>query len=104
EFIINHLDRYRPSTFLNIDPPYVKKGYQLYTNYFSELDHRKLAITITKHLKSIPWIVTYDNSDLIREIYSDYYMQDYSIYHNAGSYVKGTEIVVTNIERENFVW
>ncbi len=39
ELITQHLQGRIRTSFFNIDPPYVKKGRQLYTNYFKVCDH-----------------------------------------------------------------
>lgn len=90
--------------FFNIDPPYVIKGSRLYTSYFKEADHRKLEKAIAEYLQDIPWIVTYDECELIREIYGCYHMTDYGILHNAGGSVRGKELVITNLPEDKFVW
>lgn len=92
------------TSFFNIDPPYVKKGKRLYTNYFNEEDHRNLERTIREHLADTLWIVTYDDCDLIRSIYRNYYKVEYEIQHNVGSSTIGKEIVITNIPENMFVW
>ena len=91
--------------FLNIDPPYVVKGSQLYTNFFSGEDHINLQKVIIKHLNDdYPWIITYDDSPLVRELYKQFHLQEYSITHNAGGSVLGKEIVITNLPTNKFVW
>lgn len=91
--------------FLNIDPPYVIKGSQLYTNYFTERDHIKLQRVIIKHLDvKYPWIITYDNCPLVRDLYQRFHMKEYEITHNAGGTVYGKEIVFTNIPIQSFIW
>ena len=50
------------------------------------------------------WIITYDDCELIRDIYSDYYMVSYDILHNVGGSVQGKEVVITNIAENQFVW
>ncbi len=102
--ITQHLQGRIHTSFFNIDPPYVKKGSKLYTNYFREQDHRDLERTITRCLGETQWIVTYDDCDLIRDIYKDYHMIEYSILHNAGGSVQGREIVITNMPKDLFVW
>lgn len=87
-----------------IDPPYVKKGHRLYANYFKENDHKNLQKTITENLSGTQWIVTYDDCDLIREIYKQYNIKEYSIQHNAGRTIIGKEIVITNISEDLFSW
>lgn len=103
DLIINRLV-FNNTAFFNIDPPYVAKGSRLYTNYFKESDHRNLEKVITEHLKGIPWIITYDDCELIRDIYKQYLMAGYDIQHNARVSVQGKELVITNIQEDSFVW
>lgn len=56
--------------FINLDPPYVKKGRQLYKNAFSEDDHRELSKLISACKRK--WIVTYDICPLVADLYSEY--------------------------------
>lgn len=65
----NQLRRFY-KTFINLDPPYVKKGAQLYKNAFTEKDHRELCELIKQCKRK--WIVTYDVCPLIAELYSAY--------------------------------
>ncbi|AGA58891.1 site-specific DNA methylase [Thermobacillus composti KWC4] len=104
ELITKHLKKIKNNAFFNIDPPYVAKGYRLYTNFFKEDDHRNFERIISKHLKDNPWIVTYDDCELIRNVYAQYHMEEYRIQHNAGGSALGKELVITNIPKESFVW
>lgn len=104
ELIAHHLQGRIQECFFNIDPPYVKKGHRLYTNFFKEENHRAFEKTIAAHLGNTHWIVTYDDCELIRDIYKNYYMVGYDILHNAGGSVKGKEVVITNIPEHQFVW
>lgn len=90
--------------FFNIDPPYVVKGSLLYTNFFEEEDHRALAQIIRTLLQEMPWIVTYDNAELIRQIYQGYHIQEYEILHNAGGKARNQELVISNIPEDQFIW
>jgi DNA adenine methylase len=99
-----NLIKMKTPIFLNIDPPYVIKGSRLYTNYFNEEDHIILERIISKYLMNTSWIVTYDDCELIREIYKGYNMVEYGILHNAGKSVAGKEIVITNLPAISFVW
>lgn len=56
--------------FINLDPPYVKKGRQLYKNAFSEDDHRELSKLVSACKRK--WIVTYDICPLVADLYSEY--------------------------------
>lgn len=57
-------------TFINLDPPYVKKGAQLYKNAFTEADHRELSELISSCNRK--WIVTYDICPLVADLYRDF--------------------------------
>ena len=57
-------------TFINLDPPYVKKGAQLYKNAFTDVDHREVSQFISNWNRK--WIVTYDICPLVAEIYRDF--------------------------------
>jgi len=104
KLITQYLQERIQTSFFNIDPPYVKKGSSLYTNYFVEEDHKALEKTITRYLNETQWIVTYDECELIRNIYKNYHMAEYTILHNAGKSVQGKEIVITNIPVKSFIW
>lgn len=104
ELITKHLKKIKKDAFFNIDPPYVMKGHRLYTNFFKEEDHRNFERVIFNHLMDCPWIVTYDDCELIRNVYSEYHMEEYQIQHNAGGSALGKELVITNISAESFVW
>jgi len=91
--------------FLNIDPPYVIKGSQLYTNFFTDEDHLSLQRLIIKHLdEEFPWIITYDDCNLVRELYQRFHMEEYWITHSAGGSVQGKELVITNLPIDRFKW
>lgn len=77
--------------FINFDPPYVKKGYQLYTNFFTEKNH----IDLSKQIKALDtnWIVTYDTAELIKEIYSDFRGGRINLNYCIGSSKKSNEYI-----------
>lgn len=104
ELITVHLKNRICNSFFNIDPPYVEKGKKLYSNYFKEDNHKDLGKIITKYLSKTKWIVTYDDCTLVRDIYNNYHLVEYEIFHNAGGSVQGKEIVVTNIPKKLFLW
>ncbi len=57
-------------SFTFFDPPYYNKGPDLYTNFYSHGDHANLANAIQTQLKKRKWIVTYDNANAIKSMYS----------------------------------
>lgn len=86
------------NTIVNIDPPYVNKGQELYINAFAKKDHEELSVAI-KELTQ-PWIVTYDANDLIRNLYGEYSIQEIELGYSAGNTRKtGSEYFITNIAR-----
>lgn len=78
--------------FLNIDPPYVKKGPMLYKNSYTEADHRSIAEKVSSIRKK--WIVTYDECELIRNLYSKFRIDKMQLNYSAGNTKKGQEYIV----------
>lgn len=62
--------RGRKKVFVYLDPPYVVKGKSLYMNAYISRDHEMLARYMSKQF-SLPWVMSYDNTDLIRSLYSE---------------------------------
>jgi DNA adenine methylase len=58
----------RENVLVYLDPPYVQKGQRLYLNSYGDSDHRKLGIYL-KNQKRLPWVMSYDDCDLVRNIY-----------------------------------
>lgn len=60
----------RRKAFIFFDPPYYNKGPCLYTNFYSHGDHVNLSNSILLRLNGRKWIVTYDNANEIKSMYS----------------------------------
>lgn len=60
----------RKQVLVYLDPPYVNKGQRLYLNSYEARDHKKLANYITPQ-STLPWIMSYDDTDLVRQLYAD---------------------------------
>ncbi|MGG0940597.1 DNA adenine methylase [Brevibacillus centrosporus] len=63
---------WRPHTTIFLDPPYVKKGKQLYRCYYHKDDHIQLNLLLDSLYHGMPGadiILMYDNDPLIEEIY-----------------------------------
>lgn len=56
--------------FINLDPPYVKKGEQLYKNSFLSTDHQELYNLVSNCGRK--WIVTYDVCPFIANLYHNF--------------------------------
>ena len=75
DFLKNYLPkgRGRGRVFVYLDPPYVSNGRRLYLNAYEPKDHDRLAKYIRTQRK-LPWIMSYDDSALVRGLYSEYKM------------------------------
>lgn len=93
DFINKILINYQENTFVFLDPPYYKKGPELYQNHYLHQDHLALCKEITDKIHC-PWIVTYDNHDTIKEIYTHFNQQEFSLTYSAQNKCKGKEIMI----------
>lgn len=95
DFIKQNIKKMKKDYFIFFDPPYFNKGKQLYHNYYNEKDHKNLSLKI-KTIKNIPWIVTYDNVQSIKNMYSEYNQIEYSLNYSTGKKHNGKEIMIFN--------
>jgi DNA adenine methylase len=51
-----------------IDPPYVTNGHKLYRYHFEKAQHEALSDAVNN--LCVPWLMTYDNHELIRDLYA----------------------------------
>jgi len=59
----------RSRSLVYMDPPYFKKAERLYPLYFKDADHARLAKYLNTQ-KTMRWLVSYDDTDEIRRLYS----------------------------------
>jgi DNA adenine methylase len=83
------------SSFVYFDPPYVSKGPELYSNSFSENDHCKLGEKIKDF--DGKWVITYDECELIREIYTGYNCRTIPIQYSAYKSIEGSELFISSM-------
>lgn len=74
------------------DPPYYLKASSLYLNHYKDENHKIVSERIKK-IKSIKWIVSYDNIPEIQELYSEYKRKEYTFKHTAYKIREGREIL-----------
>lgn len=79
---------------LMVDPPYYSKGQSLYTNFYMHNDHANIADKLKE--TSLPWLLTYDNTPEISELYSDFSQYHFSINYSAARKRRGTELFITS--------
>lgn len=80
------------SSLIYLDPPYYVKGQDLYRNFYQHQDHVDIA-QLLSHVKN-HWVVSYDNVDEIRAIYSSYRTQTYHLNYSAAVRQQGSEILI----------
>ncbi len=86
-----YLNKYR-KVLINLDPPYVVKGKELYKNSYIKSDHEKLYNSLKRCKKK--WIVTYDVNDFIKDLYKKYRIQKITINYSANRHRKEHEYVI----------
>lgn len=79
-------------TLTYLDPPYYVKGKDLYQNHYVHQDHETIARLVAKVKQ--PWMVSYDNTPEIREIYSKHPQRFFGLKYSAQSRYEGSEILV----------
>lgn len=92
-FLRNYLPRFDKNSFIYFDPPYYKKGNQLYMNYFEHKDHVRIQKEIAG-LGKKDWIITYDDESKINEIYKGYAQRRYDLDYCASTRKKASELMI----------
>ncbi|QGH20790.1 DNA adenine methylase [Clostridium butyricum] len=87
--VINNLEH---KSFIFFDPPYYNKGATLYTNFYKHEDHVSLANKI-KDIKYHSWILTYDNTPEIRDMYNKFKSEVYKLNYSVQKKHKGEEVI-----------
>lgn len=92
QFIDEVLPELDDNVLVNIDPPYYVKGKGLYQDFFEHNDHCRLYQSV-RNIRQ-PWIVTYDDTPEINEIYSEFSPQPFGLTYTAQAKRKGTEVII----------
>ncbi len=80
-------------SLIYLDPPYYIKGKGLYRNYYEYNDHLAIAQALqSKHFRC-PWIVSYDNTAEIREMYQSRKEFSYGLNYTAQRHYVGSEVM-----------
>lgn len=93
DLIKNILPTLPPTTLVYLDPPYYVKGKGLYEDHYRHDDHANIAGLVRASIKQ-PWIVSYDNVEPIRELYSGLRQTEFGIWYTAGATYSGKEVMV----------
>jgi len=88
-------DRSLPhETLMFIDPPYYKKGPELYTSFYKHGDHVDLSRAVIE--LNCPWIMTYDNVVDIRQLYKTRRQYSFDVNYSLQTKRAGTEILIAS--------
>lgn len=83
----------RRNVFVYLDPPYVVKGQRLYLNAYREEDHDHVANYINRQ-KKLPWVMSYDDSELIRDLYDANRIYDLPIQYSLQKKRSANELII----------
>ncbi len=104
DFIIRVVPSLPERSLIYLDPPYYSKGRRLYDNYYERDDHVSIADHVTKLRRK--WIVSYDDTPEVRELYANFRQLSYKLSYSANARYQGSEImffcddlIVPNVER-----
>lgn len=87
--------------FIYLDPPYVNKASDLYLNHYTIIDHQALSTYLNSKIK-LKWLLSYDNTDIIRNFYSKRKQMEFSINYHADTSKKGKELLIFS-DNTNYV-
>ena len=96
EFLETHLSRKREPEhiFTFLDPPYHSNGKRLYMNSYHDQDHRELA-TFMQGQGNLNWIMSYDDTAFIRNLYSDCEISALSLEYSLQRRRKAQELLIS---------
>ncbi len=92
DFLRGKLRAVPKGSLVNLDPPYFKKGRELYSNHYKAGDHAALAAAV-RRLKQ-RWMVTYDDVPETRDLYAGLPRYGNPLYYSAQVKRVGVELLV----------
>lgn len=96
KFIDTVIKKNEEKSFVFFDPPYVGKGGSLYMNKYTNSDHAGLAKKIGN--LNIPWVLTYDRADEIRNLYRGFSYTEIPIRYSAARVRNERELLFVSDE------
>lgn len=90
--LMNKIENDIPSKSLfYLDPPYFNESDRLYENSYNFSDHKEVSEKVQS--LSNCWIVSYDNEEEIKKLYSDVKSIGYSLSYSAQKKYEGSEVM-----------
>lgn len=102
ELIDDIISKLQHKSFIFFDPPYYNKGATLYTNFYKHNDHLSLANKI-KNIKYHSWILTYDNTPEIKDMYKNFRSEVYKLNYSVQKKHKGEEVIFYSRTLSNMI-
>lgn len=84
----------RKKVFIYSDPPYVEAGNRLYYNVYKKADHELLANYFLQQ-RFLNCVISYDNTEFIRGLYSQYRQLLFSLRYSLQKTGKFLELLIT---------
>lgn len=84
----------RAKSFVYLDPPYVNKGQRLYLNAYEPKDHAEVSRYLIQQ-KTLPWVLSYDDTELVRSLYASYKIFHLPIRYSLQRKRSAKELVIT---------
>jgi DNA adenine methylase len=91
DFLQTTIPNLGDNAFAYLDPPYYVKGQELYRNSYVHDDHATISKIIAE--VEIPWVVSYDNTTQICNLYSEFQSLEYGISYSAALNYVGDEVM-----------
>ncbi len=93
DFLQCGIPEWGDKTLIYLDPPYYKKGRDLYYDFYVHEDHEQVARFVKEKLGNLRWIVSYDNVPEIRALYKGSRHRTYGIGYSARVVGEGSEVM-----------
>jgi len=91
EFLTRIVPTLPTRSIIYLDPPYFNKGSNLYENHYGFNDHIKISSLLYNVTQK--WIVSYDNTPEIRQMYRKYRNMPYELKYSVADRYNGSEIM-----------
>lgn len=92
--LLTRCHRFLPKkSLVYLDPPYFVKGSGLYRNFYRPKDHERIARLLNSSRFRRPWVVSYDNTAEIRDLYAEVPSISYGLQYTAQLRYTGSEVM-----------
>lgn len=96
-YILKNLDEFKSpeeKLFIYLDPPYYKKGKELYLNNYGHENHLDLSLVMNSLNENLDWLISYDNVKEIRQMYDCFRQSKFDLSYTLQSKKMGNELLI----------